>query len=283
VAVEKIGIVGCGQMGSGIALVCAQAGLQVTVRDVTDKLVKNGIGSIDSYLSKSIEKGKLTQQEKNAAMGRIKGTTDISELAEVDFVLEAVPEKLDIKKSVFAELDKVCSKSTILATNTSVLPIIDIAMATGRPDKVAGTHFFNPAPLMKLIEIVRTVATSDETVRVCQELGKSIGKETVLSQDSPGFIVNKLGTPFMLDAIRMLEAGLATAEDIDKAVVLGLNHPIGPLRLLDFIGVETVLSAASSIYEETKDPRFAPPVLLRRMVTAGWWGRKTGKGFYEYK
>jgi len=282
-AIKKVGIVGCGVMGSGIALVCAQAGLQVIARDINDDLVKKGIGSINSYLIKSIEKGKLTPPEKDATMGRIRGTTNIQDLSDCDFIIEAVSEKLELKKTIFAELDKVSARHAVLATNTSVLSIIDIAMSTARPERVVGTHFFNPPVLMKLIEIVRTIVTSDETVKICQEFGGLIGKETVLARDAPGFIVNRLGTPFMLDAIRMLENGVATAQDIDNAVMLGLNHPIGPLKLLDLIGIEVVYAAASDIYQETKDPKYAPPVLMRKMVAAGWLGRKTNKGFYDYK
>jgi len=282
-AIKKVGIVGCGQMGSGIAIACVQAGLQVTVIDMNDELIRKGIGLIDSYLSKSVEKNKLSQQDKDTFMSDIKGTINMGDLTDCDFIIEAVLEKLDLKKSIFAELDKIIPQQVVLATNTSTLSIIDIAMATRRPDKVIGIHFFNPAPIMKLIEVIRSVATSDETVKICQEFGSIIGKEVVLAKDTPGFIVNRLGTPFMLDAVRMLENGLATRDDIDNAVVLGLNHPIGPLKLLDLIGIDNVYHGATSIYEETGDPKYAPPVLMKRMVAAGWVGRKAGKGFYDYK
>lgn len=281
--IKKVGIVGCGQMGSGIALVCAQAGLQVTAKDISDEYIQRGINFINSYLTKSVEKNKITQQDKDAAISHIKGTTNMGDLADCDFIIEAVLERLELKREVFAELDKVCPQHIVLATNTSDLSVIDIATATNRPDKVIGTHFFNPAPIMKLIEIVRTLVTSDETVKICQEFGRLIGKETVLAKDTPGGIVNRLGTPFMLDAVRMLESGIATRDDIDKAIVLGLNHPIGPLKVLDFIGIDSVYHGASSIYEETHDPKYAPPVLLRKMVAAGWLGRKTGRGFYDYQ
>jgi 3-hydroxybutyryl-CoA dehydrogenase len=281
--IKKVGIVGFGQMGSGIAIVCAQSGLQVVVRDIEEKYIQKGLSFIESYFAKSVEKGKISQAEKEAALARIKGTIRVEELAPCDFILEAVLERIDLKKSVFAELDKVIPPDIVLATNTSDLSVIDIATATNRPDKVAGAHFFNPPTVMKLVEIARTIATSDETIKVVQEFARRIGKEPVLAKDTPGFIVNRLGTPFMLEAIRMLENGLATRDDIDNAVKLGLNHPIGPLALLDFIGLDSVYHGASHIYEETHDPQYAPPVLMRKMVAAGWLGRKTGKGFYDYK
>jgi 3-hydroxybutyryl-CoA dehydrogenase len=282
-AIKKVGIVGFGQMGSGIAIVCAQAGVQVIGRDIELKYVQKGIASIESYFTRSVEKGKMSQADKDAALSRVKGTTDLQELAACDLIVEAVLERLDLKRAVFAELDKAIPANIVLATNTSDLSVIDIAMATNRPDKVVGTHFFNPPTIMKLVEIARTIATSEETIQVAREFCKQIGKEPVLAKDTPGFIVNRLGTPFMLEAIRMLENGLATRDDIDNAVKLGLNHPIGPLALLDFIGLDSVYHGATNIYEETHDPQYAPPVLMRKMVAAGWLGRKTGKGFYEYK
>ena len=230
-AIKKVGIVGCGQMGSGIALVCAQAGLQVIARDIEQKYVQKGLSFMESYFTKSVEKGKMSQPAKEAALSRVKGTTDIKELAVCDIVVEAVLEKLDLKRAVFAELDKVIPPDVVLATNTSDLSVIDIAMATNRPEKVVGTHFFNPPAIMKLVEIARTIATSEATVKTVQDFARQIGKEPVLAKDTPGFIVNRLGTPFMLEAIRMLENGLATRDDIDNAVKLGLNHPIGPLAL----------------------------------------------------
>ncbi|MBP1708066.1 MAG: 3-hydroxybutyryl-CoA dehydrogenase [Chloroflexi bacterium] len=281
--IKKVGVVGVGIMGAGIAQVASQAGYQVIAREINEELLKKGLASINSFLSKSVEKGRLSQQDKDAVMGRIQGTLNLADFKDCDFVIEAVMENLELKRKVFAELDQVCPQHAVLATNASTVSIIDIARATKRPDKVVGTHYFNPVPMMKLVEIVKTIATSDETVKICQEYCRSIGKETVIARDTPGFIVNRLGTPFMLEAVRMLESGIATRDDIDNAVKLGLNHPIGPLALLDLIGIDSVFYGASTIYDETKDPQYAPPVLMRKMVAAGWLGRKTGKGFYDYK
>ena len=281
--IKKVGVVGAGIMGAGIAQSAAQAGYQVVIREINDELLKKGLGSINSALTRNVEKGRMTQAEKDAVWSRIEGTVNMSDFSDCDYTIEAVIENLELKRKVFAELDKICPPHTILATNASTVSIIDIAKATNRPDKVIGTHYFNPVAMMKLVEIVRTIATSDETVKICQEYCKSIGKETVIAKDTPGFIVNRLGTPFMLDAIRMLESGIASRDDIDNAIKLGLNHPIGPLALLDMIGIDSVYYGASTIYDETKDPKYAPPVLMRKMVSAGWLGRKTGKGFYDYK
>ncbi len=280
--IKKVGIVGCGIMGHGIAIVCAQSGYQVVVSATTEEKLKVKFPAINSFLSKSVEKEKITQQDKEAILARIKGTTDTKDFGDCDLVIETIPENLDLKKKIFAELDKICPKHTILATNTSCLSIIDIAMATSRPDKVLGLHFMNPVPLMKLLEIVKTIATSDETLEIGKEFGKSTKKTIVIARDTPGFIINYLLLPFLLNAIRMLDAGVATREDIDTAINLGLNHPMGPLTLADHIGLDTILYV-SAIYEETKDPQYAPPPLLKKMVTAGWLGRKTGKGFYDYK
>ncbi|MDH5695728.1 MAG: 3-hydroxybutyryl-CoA dehydrogenase [Dehalococcoidia bacterium] len=281
--IKKVGVVGCGVMGSGITQVCAQSGYQVVVSEINEELLDKGLASINKTLTRSVEKGKLSQQDKDAILGRIKGTTDTKDFSDCDLVIEAVIEDMDLKKGVFAELDKVCPKHTILATNTSVLSVIDMAMQTARPEKVLGFHFMNPVPVMRLIEVVKTIATSEETLEAGRDFGKSLGKTIVIAQDTPGFIINRMETPFMLNAIRMLEAKIATPEDIDNAISLGLNQPMGPLALLDLIGIDTVFFAANAMYEELKDPQYAPPSLMRKMVTAGWLGRKTGKGFYEYK
>jgi 3-hydroxybutyryl-CoA dehydrogenase len=280
--IKKVGVVGCGLMGSGIAQVCAQSGYQVVVSEISDELLNKGLASIGKFLTKSVEKGKITADDKDSILSRIKGTTKIGELSDCDLVIEAVVENMDLKKTLFSEMDKLCPPDTIFATNTSCLSIIDMAAVTNRSDKVLGMHFFNPAPIMKLLEVVRTISTSDEVVETVKSFGQSLGKIVVLAQDTPGFIVNRLSVPFSLNAIRMLEAGIATREDIDKAVNMGLNHPMGPLELADFAGLDTLYNIAVAVYEEFKDPQFAPPILLKKMVKAGWFGRKTGKGFYDY-
>lgn len=280
--INTVGVVGCGVMGSGITQVCAQSGYRVIVSEINEALLNKGLAAINSSLSKAVAKEKITPQEKDATLARIKGTTSMKDFSNCDLVIEAAIENLDLKKKIFAELDKICPKHTILASNTSGLPVIDMAMATTRPDKVLGLHFFNPAPVMKLLEIVRTIATSNETIEMGKEFGKSIGKTTIVAKDTPGFIVNRLMLSQVLNAIRMLEAGVATKEDIDNGAVMGLNHPLGPLALADLIGLDVLYSLANTLHNELKDPQFAPPVLLVRMVSAGWLGRKKGKGFYDY-
>jgi 3-hydroxybutyryl-CoA dehydrogenase len=281
--IKKVGVVGCGSMGAGIAQLCAQSGYQVVVSEINEELLKRGLGSIDKVLAKSVEKQKLSQQDKDAIMGRIKGTTSTKDFAACDLVIEAAIENLDLKKKIFAELDGICPKDAILATNTSCLSIIDMAMATKRADKVVGLHFFNPAPIMKLLEIVKTIATSDEVMAVSQKFGQSLGKTTVIAQDAPGFIVNRLWIPFLLHCIRLYEDGVASREDIDNAIMLGLNYPMGPLTLSDMVGIDVVKFVADALYEQLKDPRYITPTLVDKMVAAGWLGRKTGKGFYDYK
>lgn len=282
-AIKKVGIVGCGQMGGGIAQVCAQSGYEVVVSEVNKELLQRGLASIDTALTRSVTRGNLTPQDRETILSRIGGTTDFPSFADCDLMIEAVVENLDLKKKVFAELDKICPKQAILATNTSCLSIMDMAMATTRPEKVLGLHFFNPVPVMKLVEVVRTVATNDETVDIAKGFCQSLGKTAVTVKDMPGFIVNRLLTPFLLNAIRMLEAGVATKEDIDTAVNLGLNHPMGPLALADLIGLDTLYFTANSIYEELRDPQYVPPILMKKMIALGWLGRKAGKGFYEYR
>ncbi|MDD5127214.1 MAG: 3-hydroxybutyryl-CoA dehydrogenase [Dehalococcoidales bacterium] len=282
-AIKKVGVVGCGQMGGGIVQVCAQAGCQVVVSEVKEDFLKKGLAAITNSLTKSVEKQKITQADKDAALARIKGTLDMKDFADCDLVIEAAVENIDLKKKIFSELDKICQKNAILATNTSCLSIIDMAMVTGRPDKVLGLHFFNPVPIMKLLEIVKTITTSNETMEASKEFGKTVGKTIVIAKDAPGFLVNRLIIPFILNAIRMYEANVATKEDIDTAINLGLNHPMGPLALADLIGLDTIHFIASGIYAEFKDPQYVSPTLLTKMVTAGWLGRKSGKGFYDYK
>ena len=253
------------------------------VSETNGELLAKGLSSINSFLSKGIERGKLTQEDKQVTLGRIKGTTDIMDFQDCDLVIEAATEKMHVKKNIFADLDRICPKYTILATNTSAQSVIDMATVTSKPDKVLGLHFFNPVPIMKLLEIVKTIATSDETVEIARSFGTSLGKSIIVAPDTPGFIVNRLLTPFLINAIRIVEAGVATIEDVDAAVTLGLNHPMGPFRLLDFGGLDSFLEAVGAKYEEFKDPQYAPPVLLKKMVAAGWYGCKSGKGFYEYK
>jgi 3-hydroxybutyryl-CoA dehydrogenase len=280
--IKKVGVVGCGSMGAGIAQLCAQSGFAVVVSEINDELLKRGLGFIDKTLARSVEKGKLSQADKDAIMGRIKGTTSTKDFADCDLMIEAAIENLDLKKKIFAELDGICPKQTILATNTSCLSIIDMAVVTKRADKVVGLHFFNPAPIMKLLEIVKTIATSEETMAVSQKFGEKLGKTTVVAKDAPGFIVNRLWIPFLLHSIRLYEDGVASREDIDNAIQLGLNYPMGPLTLSDMVGIDVVKFVADALYEQLKDPRYVTPTLVDKMVAAGWLGRKTGRGFYDY-
>jgi 3-hydroxybutyryl-CoA dehydrogenase len=281
--IKKTAVVGCGTMGAGIAQVIARSGYPVVVSDKSEELLERGFSSIDAFLAKSVEKGKESQEEKASALGRIKTSTDYADFHDCDLVIEAVNENMDLKKRIFKTLDEVCPAHAILATNTSSLSIIDMASATNRPDQFLGLHFMNPVPLMKLLEIVRSIATSEETLATCKAFGESLGKTIIVAKDTPGFIVNYLQYPFRLHAIRMLEAGLATREHIDAAATLGLGHPMGPLALQDLVGLDVTYAGAMATYEATKDPMFFPPVLMQKMVAAGWLGRKTGKGFYEYK
>jgi 3-hydroxybutyryl-CoA dehydrogenase len=281
--IKRVGVIGCGTMGRGITQVCAQSGYQVMVSEINDELLNKGLSLINSALTRRVAKGALPQQEMEAIFSRIKGTTNTKDLGDRDLVIEAANENLELKKKIFAELDKICPKHALLATNTSCLSVTDMAMATSRPDKVVGLHFWNPAPLMKLLEIVKTIVISPETLEASRRFGESLGKTVVITQDLPGFIGNRLLVPYLLDAIRMLEAGIATREDIDTVIKLGLNNPIGPLALSDLIGLDVLLLITNAMYQELKDSRFIPPVLLKKLVTTGQLGRKTGQGFYEYK
>jgi 3-hydroxybutyryl-CoA dehydrogenase len=280
--IKTIGVVGCGTMGGGIAQLCAQSGYKVVVSEVNAELLKRGLGVIDKNLARLVEKGKIPQAEKDAISGRLKGTTSMSDFSGCDLMIEAAIENIELKKKIFTELDSICPKHAILASNTSATSIMDIAMATKRPDKVLGMHFFNPAPVMKLLEIVKTIATGDETLKTCQDVGKVLGKTTVIAKDAPGFIVNRLWIPYILQSIKLFEDGVASREDIDNALNLGLNYPMGPLALADYTGLDVVMFIANTIYERLKDPRYIAPTLLEKMVAAGWLGRKTGKGFYDY-
>jgi len=281
--IKKLGVLGCGQMGSGIVQVFAQSGYEVAAVDSNEPMLERGLKMIDKRLAGRVEKGKLSQSEKGTILARIKGSTRLEDLKDCDLVEEAVPEDLELKKKVFAQLDKICKKETIFGTNTSGLSVTDMATATKRPDKLLGMHFHNPAPVMQLLELVRTILTSEETIGAVKSWGATLGKTVVVAPDVGGFIVTRLFTPFLLGAVRMLEAGIASRDEIDISMKLAVNHPMGPLEVIDFIGLDTELSIAETLYEETKDPKYAPPLLLKKMVTAGWLGRKTGKGFYEYK
>jgi 3-hydroxybutyryl-CoA dehydrogenase len=280
--IKKLGIVGCGLMGSGITEISARAGYDVVVTEVTEEFLKKGISRIEASMQKAVDRGKSTAEERAAALARITGTTKLEDLKDCQMVIEAVIEQMDEKKKVFSALDGICSRETVLASNTSSLSITEIASATKTPDRVLGLHFFSPVPVMRLLEVIRTMMVSEDVVEVGVEYGKSVGKETVVCKDAPGFIVNQLYLPYSLVAIRQWERGLATKEDIDKAMTLGLNYPMGPFTLMDFVGLDVHYNACMAIYEETKDPAYLPPVLLKKMIQAGQLGRKTGKGSYDY-
>jgi 3-hydroxybutyryl-CoA dehydrogenase len=282
--IKTIGVVGAGTMGNGIAQLAAQMGANVIMRDIKDDFVQRGLKAIDKFLAKGVERGKVTPEQKAAVLGRVVGTTDMGELAKCDFIIEAVIEDLDLKKQVFSELDAICRPDVILATNTSSMSITLIAAATKRPDKVVGMHFFNPVPLMRLVEIIHGYGTSDETVAITTELAQKMGKETVeVKVDSPGFIVNRLMIPHMIEAVKLLEEGVATPQDIDKALKLGLNYPMGPFELMDFTGIDICKFVADYFYLElNKELKWAAPTTLKNQVRSGNLGRKSGKGWYDY-
>jgi 3-hydroxybutyryl-CoA dehydrogenase len=279
--VKRVAVIGCGVMGSGIAEVCARGGLEVTVLETTPELVEAGRRRIETSMLYAVERGRLREDERAAAESRIATTTVLGELAQADLVLEAATEDEETKRTLFRDLDSVVRDDVVFGSNTSSIPIVELGAATSRPDRVVGIHWFNPVPVMSLIEIVRSITTSDETVEFARAFAAMLGRTTVLSGDRAGFIVNTLLIPYLIDAVRMFEEGFATREDIDTAIHLGLNHPMGPLRLADLIGLDTVLQIANVLYGEFADPRYAPPPMLRRMVTAGRLGRKTGAGFYD--
>jgi 3-hydroxybutyryl-CoA dehydrogenase len=281
--VRTVGVVGCGLMGSGIAEVAARAAQDVVVLETSEELLRRGRTRIESSTGKAVERGHLAAGDRDAVLGRIRGTTDVEDLAAADLVIEAATEDHATKVGLFRRLDEVTKPEVILASNTSSIPIADLGASTSRPDKVLGMHFFNPVPAMGLIELVRAITTSDDTMAFGRAYGVLLGKTTVESRDRAGFIVNALLIPYLNGAVRMLEEGFATREDIDTAVHLGLNHPMGPLRLIDLIGLDTHLFIANVLFEEFKEPTFAPPPLLRRMVTAGRLGRKVGHGFFDYE
>jgi 3-hydroxybutyryl-CoA dehydrogenase len=282
--IKKVGVIGAGAMGNGIAQMAAQIGCDVVLRDIKDEFVQRGIKNIDRFLSKSVEKGKIEASQKDAILGRIKGTTEMAELKDVDFVIEAVIEDLDLKKSVFKELDEICAPHVILASNTSSMSLTEIAAATQRPEKVCGMHFFNPVPIMKLVEIIRGYSTNDETVNVTTELAKKMGKITVeVKKDSPGFVVNRIMIPHMLEAIKIVEEGIASIEDVDTAVKAGLNYPMGPFELMDLTGIDICYFVTEYFYKElNKESKWVSPNLFKTMIRANKLGRKTGGGWYDY-
>ena len=281
-AIQKVGVIGCGLMGSGIVQVAAQAGFDVRVREVSDEALKKGLARIDKFLQGGVDKGKLTAEQKAEVLGRIHGTTRLEDLKDSDLVIEAAIENLDAKHEVFAALDPLCGPNAIFASNTSSLSITEMAAKTKRPARFVGLHFFNPVPLMPLVEVVRTPMTDDAVFQEVEAFAQKLPKVVVAAQDTPGFVVNRLLVPFLLDAIRVLESGVATREDIDNGMKLGCGHPMGPLTLLDFVGLDTTYYIANIMFDEFKEPRFAPPPLLKRMVAANWLGKKSGRGFYDY-
>jgi 3-hydroxybutyryl-CoA dehydrogenase len=280
--VRTVGVIGCGVMGSGIVEVCAKAGLDVVVIEIDDEHMATGRQRIESSMARAVERGKLEDAERDAALARITDARALDELAGVDLAIEAATESLETKLGIFRRLDELTRPDVVLATNTSSLPIAELAAVTKRVDKVVGLHFFNPPPVMKLLEVVRALTTSDETIAFCTAVGERLGKRTVLAKDRAGFIVNFLLIPYLNSAVRMLDEGFASREDIDAGVELGLGHPMGPLKLLDLIGLDTAVHVSNVLYDEFKDPIYAAPTLLKRMVTAGYLGKKSGKGFYDY-
>jgi 3-hydroxybutyryl-CoA dehydrogenase len=281
-AIAKVGVVGCGLMGSGIAQVCAQAGFATVVREVSQEIVDKGLKGIDKNLTRLVEKGTINEGQKTEIRGRLKGTTAIEDLKDCDVIVEAIIEQLPAKRELFGKLDSLCPASTIFSSNTSSLTITEIATATKRPDRFVGLHFFNPVPVMKLVEVVKTIATDSAVYEEMVAFGAKLGKTPVRANDSTGFIVNRLLVPYLLDAIRALEEGVGSIEGIDNSMKLGCGHPMGPLTLLDFVGLDTTYYIANIMFEEFRERRFAPPPLLKRMVLAGWNGRKAGRGFYDY-
>jgi 3-hydroxybutyryl-CoA dehydrogenase len=282
VSIEKVGVAGCGLMGSGIAEISAKAGLDVLVREIDEGAVEGGRKRIEKSLDRAVQKEKMTAEERDEVLGRIRFTTKVEELADRDLIIEAVVEDLSVKNELFRKLDDLCPEHTIFASNTSSLPITEMAAAVKRADLVVGLHFFNPVPVMKLVEVVRTIATSDEAFEAAYAFARTLGKEPIAAKDNSGFVVNLLLVPYMLDCIRQLERGVASIEDIDKAMVLGCGYPMGPFTLCDFVGNDTTLRIAEIMFDEYREERFAPPPLLKRMVAMGRYGRKAGKGFYDY-
>jgi len=280
--IRKVGVLGCGLMGSGIAEVAARSGYETVVREVSEEIVEKGIQKIHGSLGKAVEKGKLSAEERDQTASRLSGAVGLDALADCDVVIEAIVENLDEKRKTFTALDEVVKKDALFASNTSSLTVTQMAMFTRRPDQFVGLHFFNPVPVMKLVEVVGTLLTSEETFKTAFDFARSLGKEPIACRDNSGFVVNRLLVPYLLDAIRALEEGVASAEDIDKGMQLGCGHPMGPLTLLDFVGLDTTYYIANIMFEEYREKRYAPPPLLKQMVQAGRLGKKSGRGFYEY-
>jgi 3-hydroxybutyryl-CoA dehydrogenase len=280
--IKTVGVLGCGLMGSGIAQVCAGAGYKTVVREVEDSFLKKGLGRIEKFLGDGVAKGKLTPEAQTATLANLSGTTKLEDLGACDLIIEAIIENVDEKAKAFGVLDTVCGPQTIFCSNTSSLCITELASKTKRPDRFAGLHFFNPVPLMKLVEVIRSLTTSDETYSTVFAFAQSLGKEPITAPDKPGFIVNRLLVPYLLDAVRAYENGLGSLEDIDKGMKLGTGYPMGPFTLLDFVGLDTTYYIANIMFDEYREPAYAPPPLLKRMVLAGRLGKKSGHGFYKY-
>lgn len=280
---KRIGVVGCGLMGSGIAQMSALNGYATTVVEINDDVLKKGIANIHDFLEKGKKRGKVTDEQIESVKKNLSTATNLSALKDCDLVIEAVTENADLKKKLFKDLAEITRPDCILATNTSSISITEIATVVKNPERMVGMHFFNPVPIMKLVEVIRGLATTDAVMAACREYALSIGKEPITCSDTPAFVVNKLLIPYLLDAVRMVQDGVATPEDVDKAMVHGCGYPMGPITLLDYVGLDTTCHAADVMYEEFREPKYAAPVLLRRMVQAGRWGRKTGRGFYSYE
>ncbi len=280
--IRKVGVLGAGLMGSGIAEVSARAGYETLVREVSEELAGKGIARVEASIAKAVERQKMAAADGDAARRRLSTTTRLADLSDCDLIIEAIVENLEVKKETFGDLDRLCKPETIFCSNTSSLTITEMSAATRRPDRFAGLHFFNPVPVMKLVEVVRTIATSEETVETVFAFAESLGKEPIRARDNSGFVVNRLLIPYLLDAVRALEEGVGTAEDIDRGMELGCGYPMGPFKLLDFVGLDTTYAIAEIMFQEYREKRFAPPPLLKRLVLAGRYGRKSGRGFYDY-